>query len=103
MNYNAALRATARTVALREAQQILANAGIKADIIVKAPQWKPGDVVVVRFYGNSTPYTYVRGALRWPGEHVHKTDDEITSLYNSGNATPVLQSGGQPFASSRLP
>ncbi|MFG3710116.1 hypothetical protein [Micromonospora sp. NPDC047730] len=68
-----------------------------------APQWRPGDVVIVRWHGaTSTPYTYVRGMYSWPGERSPKTDAQIDELYLAGKAKPVLQSGGEPFDEGRL-
>lgn len=72
--------------------------------VVPAPTWKPGDVVVVRYPGNPTAYTYVRGVNGWPGEFARpKTDQEISDLYRQGQATPVLQAGGVAFDEGRLP
>lgn len=69
-----------------------------------APVWKPGDVVVVRYYADGTPYTYVRGLHGWPGENAAaKTDAAISRLWREGRAEPVLQAGGAPFDRSRLP
>lgn len=68
-----------------------------------APKWRPGDVVIVRWHGpSSAPYTYVRGMYSWPGERSPKTDAQIDELYLAGKATPVLQSGGEPFDKERL-
>lgn len=91
--------------AIMHARRILANAGVKATITIipTPPKWMPGDVVVVRHDGQgSQPYTYVRGVKGWPGERISKTDAQMDALYVEGKAKPVLQSGGVPFAASRL-
>lgn len=89
---------------IRQAQHLLDRAGIKAKIVLNAPEWKPGDVVVVRYNGPTAPaYTYVRGMRGWPGERQNKTDAQMNELYAMGKATPVLQSGGVPFSKVRLP
>lgn len=90
--------------AILKAKQILAEAGVKADIVLKTPKWEPGDVVIVRHDGpNSVPYTYVRGSKNWPGERFPKTDEQMNALYADGKVKPVLAHGGVPFAPSRLP
>lgn len=67
-------------------------------------EWRPGDVVVVRYGPGSQGYTFVRGALDWPGDKgPAKTDDEISSRYAEGLVRPVLQQGGEPFDPARLP
>ena len=80
------------------------NICVSSHALRRSMAWKPGDVVIVRYSGpSSLPYTYVRGALGWPGENrAAKTDAQITDLYFSGKAKPVLQAGGEPFASARL-
>lgn len=77
---------------------------VSEDVLeVAAPQWRPGDVVIVRWHGpTSPPYTYVRGKFRWPGEQRDRTDAQIDELYLAGKAKPVLQSGGEPFDEGRL-
>lgn len=90
--------------ALRQARQILAAARVPADIVMRRPSWKPGDVIVVE-YAPGQPYTYVRGADTWPVDkgRTPKTDADIDKLWDNGQVRPVLQSGGLPFAVSRLP
>lgn len=91
-------------VAILKAKQILAEAGVKADIVLKTPKWEPGDVVIVRYDGpTSVPYTYVRGSKTWPGERFPKTDEQMSALFAEGKVRPVLAHGGVPFAPSRLP
>lgn len=64
-----------------------------ASVEVTAPVWLPGDVVVVRYLGNPTPYTYVRGERDWPGDRRPKSDAEISRLYAEGRAEHVLRNG----------
>ncbi len=87
-----------------EARRLLAEAKVPADIVMRRPQWKPGDVIVVD-YAPGQPYTYVRGAETWPVDkgRTPKTDADIDKLWDNGQVRPVLQSGGVPFAASRLP
>lgn len=69
-----------------------------------APEWRPGDVITIRFAnGSQAPeYTYVRGAREWPGERRNLTDAEVGRRWNQGKVRPVLQAGGQPFDEERL-
>ena len=61
---------------------------------VVAPKWIPGDVVVVRYPYDATPYTYVRGRFGWPGESAaDKSDAEISRLFAEGKAEHVLRNG----------
>lgn len=92
-----------RRAAIVEAHAILARAGVKADIVVRRPQWKPGDVVVIEYAPNQ-PYTYVRGAETWPVDKGRepKTDEYINRLYDNGQVRAVLQAGGKLFDQSRL-
>ncbi|RLK22652.1 hypothetical protein DER29_0490 [Micromonospora sp. M71_S20] len=90
------------TIAL--AKLVLADAGVKAEVVRKSPTWRPGDVVVV-FYGpHRTPYTYVRGRETWPTDEGRqpKTDEFMTAQLDAGRLKPVLQSGGEPFDGGRL-
>lgn len=65
-----------------------------SSVVVLAPVWQPGDVVVVRYPGNPTAYTYVRGAKTWPGEYAAaKTDAQINALFEEGNVEHVLRDG----------
>jgi hypothetical protein len=93
-----------RAQALANARRILAEAGVKADIVPHTPDWRPGDVIVVE-YAPGKPYTYVRGVETWPVDkgRTPKTDDEINRLYANGQVRPVLQSGGLPFPANRMP
>lgn len=88
--------------AIRTAERLLRNAGARAKVVRLAPEWKPGDVVIVRFEPGGQRYTYVRGRSSWPGEHVSKSDEQIDALYLDGKVQPVLQSGGEPFDEGRL-
>lgn len=69
-----------------------------------APMWLPGDVVVVRFESNPVDsFTYVRGAVDWPGDRrPAKSDAFMDRLYLMGRLEPVLQAGGVPFDGGRL-
>ncbi|MEV0267732.1 hypothetical protein AB0H43_03070 [Hamadaea sp. NPDC050747] len=80
------------------AEVILSNHGMRPF----APEWRPGDVVVVRYHPSSRPYTYVRAEDNWPTSRVPKTDAQVDALYAAGKVTPVLQAGGEPFDSRRL-
>lgn len=99
------LRDSARQAyALREARRLLAEARVPADIVMRRPQWKAGDVIVVE-YAPGQPYTYVRGQETWPVDkgRTPKTDDDINRLWDNGQVRPVLQAGGTPFPHTRLP
>lgn len=62
----------------------------------KAPTWKIGDVVVLKFPGNPTPYTYVHDGRHFPGKTVHRSNAEMRSAWDEGAAT-LLVRDGKPF------
>lgn len=66
------------------------------------PQWKAGDVIVVKHQGYGPAYTYVRSTGGWLTEHGSKSDEIINKWYRAGWVTPKLQSGGEPFDPARL-
>lgn len=95
-----------QTFGLAAGRVLATNLGRSAtfDVVAPAaPVWRAGDVVVVRYEGNPTPYTYVRGSRNWPGERSPKTDAQMDALFAERAATPVLQAGGEPFDPARLP
>lgn len=59
----------------------------------KAPKWKRGDVVVLKFAGNPTPYTYVHDGRRFPGITVPRTDAAMTEAWERGEATLLVRDG----------
>lgn len=76
---------------------------VGSDAIRRPMEWKPGDVMIVRYAEGGTPWTYVRGARNWPGDNrAARSDETMTKLYYEGKAVPVLQAGGEPFAAERL-
>lgn len=62
-------------------------------IVQKAPTWKPGDVVVLRFSEYGSEFTYVRGLKDWPGDGARKSDAEVNALKNRGLVRHVLRDG----------
>ncbi|WP_329105542.1 hypothetical protein OG792_32900 [Micromonospora sp. NBC_01699] len=93
-----------REDAIRRAELILRTAGVKADIVPRHPAWKAGDVVVVYYGPQRTPYTYVRGRETWPadGDRPAKADGFMNEQYDRDRLKPVLQAGGVPFERTRL-
>lgn len=89
------LRLTAREVsAIRQAQAILGAHNLELTVKRRAPIWKPGDVVTIRFNGpRSTPFTYVRGRRDWPGDGTRQSDAEVTRHWHEGRATLVMRDG----------
>jgi hypothetical protein len=76
------------------ARASLARHGLEMSVQVKAPTFRPGDVLVVRFHGpGSTPYTYVRSRRDWPGDGVRKTDAEMAGLWREGKARLIARDG----------
>ena len=87
---------------LASARSILATHGLEVSVRRTAPTFRPGDVLVVRFPGNPTAYTYVRGRRDWPGDGMRKTDAEMAALWQEGKAHLVIRDG-QHYSDSRSP
>jgi hypothetical protein len=80
------------------ARRLLAAHGLEAKVQRKAPIFRPGDVLVVRFTDSpvSTPYTYVRSRRDWPGDGARKSDAEMADLWREGKAALIARDG-QPL------
>ena len=86
----------------RYVERLLASVGARAKVVRLAPVWKPGYVAVIRFREGDTPFTYIHGQRKWPGERFDKTDTGIDELYAEGKARPIVQSTGEAFDKGRL-
>ena len=99
---DAILRAGGQTAILpREFMNARVREGAAEKLAPATPTWRPGDVVVVRYGPLSTPYTYVRGELDWPGDRrPAKTDKQISS---SGSTARRTRSSKRAACPSRRP
>lgn len=54
----------------------------------------PGDVVVVKHFGDSKEFTYVRGGTSWPGERTDGlTDRDVALSISQGRARLIARKG----------
>ena len=80
--------------------------GFEVTVNRTAPTWQIGDVVVLRFPGNSTPYTYGFDGSQFPGRTRAVSAEAMTQAWKEGRAKLLVRDGehfDDPGPGARLP